>query len=67
MRQMGRSAEALREVEIFDVELAKQTPLAVSDEKLEAARNDIELQRALHAPHSVAVMAQEPALGGFTR
>lgn len=51
----------------FDIELAKQTPVAVSDQKLEAAAIEIEQQQAIRLQHAVPQQAQEPALGGFAR
>ncbi len=51
----------------FDIELAKQTPVAVSDQKLDAAAIEIEQQQAIQLQHAVPQQAQEPALGGFAR
>lgn len=51
----------------FDIELAKQTPVAVSDQKLHAAAIEIEQQQAFQLQHAVPQQAQEPALGGFAR
>ncbi|WP_314104912.1 DUF2235 domain-containing protein [uncultured Stenotrophomonas sp.] len=51
----------------FDIELAKQTPVAVSDQKLDAAAIEIEQQQAFQLQHAVPQQAQEPALGGFAR
>ncbi|MGY8563636.1 DUF2235 domain-containing protein [Paracidovorax citrulli] len=51
----------------FDTELAKQTPVAVSDQKLDAAAIEIEQQQAFQLQHAVPQQAQEPALGGFAR
>lgn len=51
----------------FDIELAKQTPVAVSDQKLEAAAGEIEQQQAFQLQHGAARQVQEPALGGFAR
>lgn len=51
----------------FDIEQAKQTPVAVSDQKLEAAASEIEQQQAFQLQHGAAQQAHEPALGGFAR
>jgi hypothetical protein len=51
----------------FDIELAKHTPVAVSDQKLEAAASEIEQQQAFQLQHAAPQQAPEPALGGFAR
>ncbi|MDF2816663.1 MAG: hypothetical protein K0S73_603 [Stenotrophomonas rhizophila] len=51
----------------FDIELAKQTPLSVSDQKVEAAAREIEQQQAFQLQHAAPQQAPEPALGGFAR
>lgn len=63
--QQGSGPHDLQRVP-FDVELAKQTPLAVSDQKLEAANREIDQQQAVQLQQPVRV-ADEPALGGFAR
>ncbi|WP_447783564.1 phospholipase effector Tle1 domain-containing protein [Stenotrophomonas bentonitica] len=51
----------------FDIELAKHTPVAVSDQKVEAAAAEIEQQQAFQLQHAAPQQAPEPALGGFAR
>lgn len=51
----------------FDIELAKQTPVTVSDQKREAAASEIEQQQAFQLQHAAPQQAPEPALGGFAR
>ncbi|MFI8718706.1 phospholipase effector Tle1 domain-containing protein [Stenotrophomonas sp. NPDC077464] len=51
----------------FDIERAKHTPVAVSDQKVEAAATEIEQQQAFQLQHAAPQQAAEPALGGFAR
>lgn len=63
--ESGSNAHDQRRVP-FDIEQAKQTPVAVSDRKLEAAsQQPAELQDAQH--RSVSKQAEEPAVSGLSR
>lgn len=64
--QHGNGPHDLQRVP-FDVELAKQTPVAVSDQKLELANREIDQQQAFHAQQSVAQVVEAQTMGGFAR
>lgn len=64
--QHGNGPHDLQRVP-FDVELAKQMPVAVSDQKLELANREIDQQQAFHAQQSVAQVVEAQTMGGFAR
>ncbi|WP_312316131.1 DUF2235 domain-containing protein [Stenotrophomonas sp.] len=51
----------------FDIEQAKQTPVTVSDQKIEATSRDADHQQDVQRQQSPVRQAEEPAVGGFSR
>lgn len=51
----------------FAIEQAKQTPVAVSDQKLEAASRDGDQQQDVQRQQNLARETGEPAMSGFSR
>lgn len=60
--EKGRGPHDLRRVPI-DVELAKQTPVAVSDQKLEAARHETEPQTPIQLQPSAQMLGEHAVVG----
>jgi hypothetical protein len=63
--QHGSGPQGLQRVP-FDVELAKQTPVAASDQKLEAANREIDQAQAFPV-HAVAQVVETQSMGAFAR
>jgi len=51
----------------FDIEQAKHTPVAVSDQKLERAGQEADQQQGLQRQQAQSREPAEPAMGGMSR